>query len=157
MSRRKTRPRTSPARTAAPAVTAESPCPCGLTAAYGACCGRFHSGTAGTGGTGAAGTAPTAELLMRSRYSAFVVRDEAYLLRTWAPETRPKDVDFDPAMRWTGLEIQGTTDGTAFHQHGTVTFTASYVHDGEPGALRERSRFARHEGAWVYVDGDFTE
>ncbi|MCX5394242.1 YchJ family protein [Streptomyces sp. NBC_00094] len=146
MSRRKTRPRTSPA--AAPVVTADSPCPCGLAASYGVCCGRFHSGTAGT--------APTAELLMRSRYSAFVVRDEAYLLHTWAPETRPGEVDFDPALRWTGLEIQGTTDGTAFHQHGTVTFTASYVHEGEPGAMSERSRFARHEGAWVYVDGDVT-
>ncbi|MFE7601615.1 YchJ family protein [Streptomyces sp. NPDC057494] len=154
MSRRKTRPRTSPAsRTAqgaaAPAVTAASPCPCGLDAAYGACCGRFHAGTGGT--------APTAELLMRSRYSAFVVRDEAYLLRTWAPETRPGEVDFDPGMRWAGLEIEEAGEGTAFHQHGTVTFTARYVHDAAPGSLHERSRFARHEGAWVYVDGDFIE
>ncbi|WP_017236727.1 YchJ family protein [Streptomyces sp. SS] len=148
MSRRKTRPRT-PAAAAAPAVTATSPCPCGLDAAYGACCGRFHSG--------AGGTAPTAELLMRSRYSAFVVRDEAYLLRTWAPETRPDDVDFDPGMRWAGLEIEAATEGTAFHQHGTVTFTARFAHGGEPGALHERSRFARHEGAWVYVDGDFID
>ncbi|APE25119.1 hypothetical protein DEJ43_32025 [Streptomyces venezuelae ATCC 10712] len=146
MSRRKTRPRTSTARVSAPAVTAQSPCPCGLDAPYGACCGRFHAGTGGT--------APTAELLMRSRYSAFVVRDEPYLRRTWAPETRPGEIDFDPGLRWTGLEIEGTTEGTAFHQHGTVTFTARYVHGGEPGAMHERSRFARHEGAWVYVDGD---
>ncbi|MGW4726508.1 YchJ family protein [Streptomyces sp. NPDC004291] len=152
MSRRKTRPRTAPRpgpAAPAPAVTPESPCPCGLGAAYGTCCARFH--------TGAGGTAPTAELLMRSRYSAFVVRDESYLLRTWAPETRPAEVDFDPGLRWTGLEIEDTTEGTAFHQHGTVTFTARYTHGGAPGALRERSRFARHEGAWVYVDGDFTE
>ncbi|MGW0119383.1 YchJ family protein [Streptomyces sp. NPDC003327] len=145
MSRRKTRPRTSAAP--APAVTATSPCPCGLDAAYGACCGRFHDGTGGT--------APTAELLMRSRYSAFVVRDEAYLLRTWAPETRPGGVDFDPALRWSGLEIRETGEGTAFHQRGTVTFVARYVHGGEPGALHERSRFVRHEGAWVYVNGEF--
>ncbi|GAA3923294.1 YchJ family protein [Streptomyces gulbargensis] len=149
MSRRKTRPRptTGPAAPSAPAVTAASPCPCGRDAAYGACCGRFHDGTAGA--------APTAELLMRSRYSAFVARDEGYLLRTWAPETRPTEVDFDPSLRWTGLEIRETTDGTAFHQRGTVTFVARYVHDGEPGALHERSRFTRHDGAWVYVDGEF--
>ncbi|WP_188279120.1 YchJ family protein [Streptomyces sp. CBMA370] len=147
MSRRKTRPRTSPA--AAPAVTSGSPCPCGLAAEYGACCGRFHTGTGGT--------APTAELLMRSRYSAFVVRDEAYLLRTWEPGTRPETVDFDPGLRWKGLEIEATTEGTPFHRTGTVTFTARYVHGGEPGAMRERSRFTRHEGAWVYVDGDVTE
>ncbi|MFF4172912.1 YchJ family protein [Streptomyces sp. NPDC001744] len=145
MSRRKTRPRTPQA----PAVTADSPCPCGRDAPYGECCGRFHPGTAGT--------APTAELLMRSRYSAFVVRDEAYLLRTWAPETRPDGIDFDPELRWTGLEIEETTGGTAFHQHGTVTFTARHLHGGEPGALRERSRFVRREGAWVYVDGDVAE
>ena len=123
-------------------------CPCLSGEQYEDCCGRFHAGEA---------EAPTAEQLMRSRYSAFVVRDEAYLLRSWAPETRPGEVDFDPGMRWTGLEIEAATDGTAFHQHGTVTFTARYVHGGEPGALHERSRFARHEGAWVYVDGDVGE
>ncbi|WP_406864014.1 YchJ family metal-binding protein [Streptomyces sp. HUAS MG47] len=145
--RRSTRP--TAARTpAAPTVTAASPCPCGLPEPYGDCCGRFHSGTA---------HAPTAERLMRSRYAAFVVRDEAYLLRTWAPRTRPAEVDFDPGMRWTGLEIRETTDGTAFHQSGTVTFVAGYTHDGRAGSLHERSRFERHEGAWVYVDGDFID
>ncbi|GAA4892752.1 hypothetical protein GCM10023237_08560 [Streptomyces coeruleoprunus] len=94
---------------------------------------------------------------MRSRYAAFVVRDEPYLLRTWAAATRPRTVDFDPAMRWTGLEIHDTTDGTLFHTTGTVTFTARYTHGGEPGALHERSRFTREDGAWVYVDGDITD
>ncbi|MFE9042397.1 YchJ family protein [Streptomyces sp. NPDC012421] len=149
MSRRKTGPRPRP-RTPAPApVTAGAPCPCGLDAAYGTCCGRFHTGTGAT--------APTAELLMRSRYSAFVVGDAAYLLRTWAPETRPGGLDLDPGMRWTGLEILDTSEGTPFHQRGTVTFRARYVHGGEPGALHERSRFTRHDGAWVYVDGEFLD
>ncbi|MEU6982358.1 YchJ family metal-binding protein [Streptomyces sp. NPDC046324] len=151
MSRRTTRPKRRPATPtapSAPAVTAGSPCPCGLPETYGACCGRFHSGPT---------TAPTAELLMRSRYSAFVARDAGYLLRTWAPETRPGEVDFDPSMRWAGLEIRDTTDGTAFHQSGTVTFVARYTHGGAAGSLHERSRFRRHEGAWVYVDGDFID
>ncbi|MFF9012661.1 YchJ family protein [Streptomyces sp. NPDC014870] len=149
MSRRATRPKRRPAPSSAPAVSAASPCPCGLTAPYGECCGRFHAGPAAA--------APTAELLMRSRYSAFVVRDASYLLRTWAPETRPGEVDFDPSTRWAGLEIRDTTEGTAFHQAGTVTFVARYAHGGEPGSLHERSRFRRHEGAWVYVDGDFLD
>ncbi|MFF8605908.1 YchJ family protein [Streptomyces sp. NPDC015346] len=153
MSRRNAR--RNPARSRRPAattpltaVTADAPCPCGLAAAYGECCGRFHAG---------ATAAPTAELLMRSRYSAFVVRDETYLLRTWAPETRPGEIDFDPSLRWTGLEIRDTTDGTAFHQAGTVTFVARYTQAGEAGSLHERSRFRRHEGAWVYVDGEFLD
>ncbi|MDN3297127.1 YchJ family metal-binding protein [Streptomyces ficellus] len=138
------RPRPRPA----PALQADSPCPCGLDARYAACCGRFHSGQA---------AAPTAELLMRSRYSAFVVRDAPYLLRTWAPATRPRSVDFDPDMRWTGLEILGTSDGTLFHTTGTVTFVARYTHRGDPGELREHSRFERSGGAWVYVAGTFTD
>ncbi|MBG7703733.1 hypothetical protein HCJ76_38090 [Streptomyces sp. MC1] len=116
-------------------------CPCGLPQSYDACCGRFHTGAA---------TAPTAELLMRSRYSAFVKRDAGYLLRTWHPRTRPARLDLDPRMRWTELEILDTTDGSAFHGTGTVTFRASY----RGGSLHERSRFERVDGAWVYVDGD---
>ncbi|MFE9838929.1 YchJ family protein [Streptomyces sp. NPDC005551] len=119
-------------------------CPCGLPKPYAACCGRFHRGEA---------AAPTAEALMRSRYSAFVKRDEGYLLRTWHPGTRPPRVEFEPGMRWTGLEILETGGGSAFHSSGTVTFRAAYA----GGVLHERSRFERVEGAWVYVDGDFVE
>lgn len=90
---------------------------------------------------------------MRSRYCAFVRLDAGYLLRTWHPRTRPTRLDLDPGMRWTGLEILGTTDGSAFHGTGTVTFRASY----RGGSLLERSRFERVDGAWVYVDGDFPE
>ncbi|MFJ3986852.1 YchJ family protein [Streptomyces fungicidicus] len=129
-------------------------CPCGLPEAYEDCCGRFlpRSRLRSTGGTpiGAA-SAPTAERLMRSRYCAFVRQDAAYLLRTWHPRTRPERLDLDPGMRWTGLEILDTTGGSAFHTTGTVTFRASY----RGGALHERSRFERVDGAWVYVDGDF--
>lgn len=145
MPRRKPRPKPAPAAPA-PAVRPEDPCPCGLPAPYAQCCGRFH-----TGGE----AAPTAERLMRSRYSAFVARDEPYLLRTWSPATRPRTVDFDPDTRWTGLEILDTTDGTLFHTTGTVAFTARYTHRGEPGALRERSRFEKADGRWLYVDGTF--
>ncbi|WP_153814785.1 YchJ family metal-binding protein [Streptomyces sp. SUK 48] len=125
-------------------MTTHATCPCGLPQSYDACCGRFHSGAAG---------APSAELLMRSRYCAFVKGDAGYLLRTWHPRTRPERLDLDPGMRWTGLEILDGTDGSAFHATGTVTFRASY----RGGSLCERSRFERVAGAWVYVDGDFLE
>ncbi|MFJ2172021.1 YchJ family protein [Streptomyces sp. NPDC101062] len=157
MARRPARPR-RPGRSDQPAgagrrVTDASPCPCGASAPYGACCGRFHTGS----GTGTSATAPTAELLMRSRYSAFAVLDAAYLLRTWDPATRPAHLDLDPATRWQGLEILATTDGSAFHTTGTVTFRARFTDAGGPGELHERSRFARHDGAWVYVDGTFPD
>ncbi|MGX1566959.1 YchJ family protein [Streptomyces sp. NPDC055506] len=116
-------------------------CTCGRPGTYGDCCGRYHSGGS---------AAPTAEALMRSRYSAFVKGDAGYLLRTWHPRTRPGRLDLDPGMRWTGLEILDTGDGSAFHTTGTVTFRASY----RGGSLHERSRFERVDGAWVYVDGE---
>ena len=87
---------------------------------------------------------------MRSRYSAYVVRDEAYLLRTWAAANRPRRVTFDDGLRWTGLEIIGGTGGSAFHTAGTVEFSAHFVHDGQPGEQRENSAFLRVGGAWVY-------
>jgi SEC-C motif-containing protein len=134
--------------TTPPTLTAESPCPCGLPALYGECCGRFHGGER---------SAPTAELLMRSRYSAFVVHDAAYLLRTWHSSTRPRHLELDPGMQWTSLEIVATTDGSAFHSSGTVTFRARYRHHGNRGELHEHSNFERENGAWVYVDGTFVE
>ncbi|WP_329570915.1 YchJ family protein [Kitasatospora sp. NBC_01266] len=135
MSRRPTRPRPTAAPTS---------CPCGLPASYADCCGRLHRGLAQAG---------TAEQLMRSRFSAFVVEDAAYLLRSWHPRTRPPAVDFDPGLRWQRLEILGSTEGGPFHQAGEVEFVAHYQEQGHAGAMREKSRFVRHEGAWVYLDG----
>ena len=51
-----------------------TPCPCGSGRAFGACCGPALSGER---------PAPTAEALMRSRYTAFTLRDTAYLLASW--------------------------------------------------------------------------
>ncbi|MFF9569011.1 YchJ family protein [Streptomyces sp. NPDC014685] len=149
MSRRTTRRgRPAPAGARTPGGTAESPCPCGLPATYADCCGRLHAGTA---------AAPTCESLMRSRYTAFVVRDAAYLLRTWHPDTRPPAVEFDPGTRWVSLEVLETTEGSPFHTTGTVTFRAHYTDDGRPDSLHEKSRFVRHDGAWVYVAGVFVD
>ncbi|MQY06876.1 YchJ family protein [Actinomadura macrotermitis] len=117
------------------------PCPCGLPRTYQECCGRLHRGEA---------AATTAEQLMRSRYSAYVVRDARYLLASWHPSTRPPRIDFDPGLAWEGLTIVRTVDGTPFNRTGVVEFRAR--HNG--GELHEISRFARVDGAWVYLDGD---
>lgn len=140
MSRRRSAPRAS---TPAPRLLPSSPCPCGLPGSYAECCGRLHRGQV---------AAATAEALMRSRYSAFAARDEAYLLRTWHPDTRPESVDFDPGLRWVRLEVLSAGEGGAFHAEGTVAFRAHFAEGREEGVLTEHSRFVRHEGAWVYLD-----
>ncbi|GGU49057.1 UPF0225 protein [Streptomyces albospinus] len=139
--RRSPKPQQAPARPAA--VTPDAPCPCGRAASYGDCCAPFHQGRA---------AAPTAERLMRSRYSAFAVGDTGYLLRSWHPATRPGSLELDAAQRWTGLDILGTSGGSAFHDEGTVEFRAHYTRRGRSGSQYEHSRFVRENGRWVYVD-----
>jgi SEC-C motif domain protein len=89
---------------------------------------------------------------MRSRFSAFAVRDGAYLLRSWHPDTRPARVEFDPTQQWTGLHIIRTTGGSLLHNEGTVEFRADYQVHGVSGSLHEHSRFVRDNGNWVYLD-----
>lgn len=120
-------------------------CPCGRGRPLAECCGPILAGHR---------PASTAEELMRSRFTAFARGDGPYLRASWAPETRPSRVRFDPAQRWTTLEIVDTAAGGLLDQEGEVEFVARFERAGEPGAIHERSRFRRHEGRWAYVDGD---
>ncbi|GGN05851.1 hypothetical protein GCM10009721_36770 [Terrabacter tumescens] len=96
---------------------------------------------------------------MRSRYTAFATGDDAYLLRTWHPRTRPTRVDLDPGTRWTGLTVLRTESGGPGDEDGVVEFVARWTEPSGPagrgrGELHEVSRFARRAGRWLYVDGD---
>ncbi len=124
--------------------TAQAPCPCGLPARYGACCGRWHAGALWL-------CAPDAGALMRSRYSAFVLRHADYLLATWHPNTRPGSVEFDSAQRWTGLELKHVAVQDA--DHAEVEFVARYKLRGHKQVLHEISRFERMNARWLYLDG----
>ncbi len=122
------------------------PCPCRRGEPFDACCGPILAG---------AKPAPTAETLMRSRYTAYVVGDVDYLMRSWHPNTRPAELELDPAQRWLFLEIVGTQRGGPFDDNGTVEFIAHYKLDGVRDAMHELSTFVRVDGAWVYLDGTF--
>ena len=90
---------------------------------------------------------------MRSRYTAFVRRDQAYLLRTWDPSHRPQTLELDDT-NWLGLEVVSREAGGADDAEGIVSFAATYENaDGSVATMRETSRFARVDGDWVYVDG----
>lgn len=89
---------------------------------------------------------------MRSRYSAFAVGDTAYLLRTWHPRTRPAGIDLSGGLTWTGLEITGTSGGTALQTTGTVAFRARFTDVDGPGVQVETSAFERVDGDWLYVE-----
>ena len=90
---------------------------------------------------------------MRSRFTAFAVGDEAYLLASWHPDTRPPSIDLDDGTRWLHLSIDDVVDGSPFHDTGVVEFTAVYRDGADRGELHERSTFARVDGRWLYVSG----
>ncbi|MEO8094326.1 MAG: YchJ family protein [Pseudolysinimonas sp.] len=119
-------------------------CPCLSALPYEECCGQFHSGAA---------VAPTAERLMRSRYSAYALGLPEYLLATWHPSTRPKQLVLDAGVRWYRLEILSRVRGGMLDTDGIVEFTASYRSADGPGSQHEVSSFVRERGRWFYVDG----
>ncbi|SFU93028.1 SEC-C motif-containing protein [Polaromonas sp. YR568] len=136
-----------------PNLLPSQPCPCGRQAnkrplAYAACCGRYldHFDNA---------PAPDAESLMRSRYSAFVLERADYLLATWHISHRPASIEFDPGVKWLGLEVRSyrLVDDT----HAEVEFVARQKPATGPAVrLHERSRFICETGRWYYLDGDLT-
>lgn len=90
---------------------------------------------------------------MRSRYTAFVLLKEQYLLAKWHPSTRPKSVPFDSNQKWLGLRIVATNESG---ENAEVEFIARYrIGGGSAARLHERSRFVKEADLWFYVDGDF--
>ncbi|KIF80141.1 YchJ family protein [Noviherbaspirillum autotrophicum] len=119
-------------------------CPCGSGKNYAACCGRFIE----------EGMVPqSAEELMRSRYSAYVVKNEDYLKATWHATTRPSEpVLQDDGGKWLGLEVRRHVPAG---DSATVEFVARYKMAGRAHRMHEISNFVREDGRWYYVDGSF--
>ena len=124
-------------------------CPCGSGDVLGACCGPVLHGQR---------RAPTAEALMRSRYTAFAVRDLEHLLRSWHPSTAPAREELAASLaeevRWLRLEILGTEAGGPFDDVGVVEFSAISKGPDGRSVQHERSRFVREDGTWLYLDGE---
>lgn len=91
---------------------------------------------------------------MRSRYTAYATGARDYLVHSWSPITCPTDLTLDPSIIWTGLDIVDTSRGGALETEGVVEFVARFSDGDGPGERRERSRFGRLDGRWVYLDGD---
>jgi len=119
------------------------PCPCNPDRRYADCCGPLHAGTA----------APDAEALMRSRYSAYVLGLEDYLLASWHPSTRPRPPLLDPDARTKWLRLKVMKHRVIDDSHAQVRFEARYLENGIRRDLRELSSFVREDGRWFYVDG----
>nr|WP_157755430.1 YchJ family protein [Marinobacter salinus] len=127
-----------------PVAVKLSSCPCGSGQSYDTCCGRIHLGE----------PADSPEVLMRSRYSAFVLGLVDYLVATWHSSTRPETLSLENSPDWTSLRILGS----AMSDHsGTVHFQAIYRAGKGWGYLEEHSDFVKVDGRWYYLKGNTSE
>jgi SEC-C motif-containing protein len=109
---------------------------------------------------------------MRSRYSAYVLNDLAYIRATWWPGCAPAELAPDVHTRWLGLEVKRHGSLAALPLQAlpgeaapglaapvpvpmaSVTFVARYrIGGGSAVRLQETSRFALVAERWWYVDG----
>lgn len=123
-------------------------CPCGLHT-FDLCCGPYLRGER---------RPETAEALMRSRYAAYLEGAVDYLLDTTAAAARgaidrAQLAGYCRTLRGFSLQILETVAGGPADDTGVVTFEARLRSGERRFVQRERSRFAREHGRWVYVDG----
>lgn len=95
---------------------------------------------------------------MRARYTAYTKVEVDFLLGSLHPEGS-SGVDRESTKAWAqnadwhGLEVLGTTAGGEKDETGEVEFVAKYSMQGEPQRHHERAMFKRHNGNWMFLDG----
>ena len=125
-------------------------CPCGSNVTYNECCLPLIKGER---------PALTAEELMRSRYSAYAMREIGYLNTSLHPDHR-KDFDekttsaWAESSEWHKLEIVKTIAGGAEDKEGKVEFIATYTDKGIKRDHHELSTFKKEDGKWYLVNGE---
>ncbi len=125
-------------------------CPCGSGLSYTECCEPLIRGER---------PAPTAEMLMRSRYTAYVKKEIPYLCTTLHPDHR-KDYDekstreWAEGAEWDRLEILRTEAGGQDDSEGTIEFTAVFTQEGKTVAHHEVATFTKEDGNWFFVSGE---
>jgi SEC-C motif-containing protein len=124
-------------------------CPCGSGPSFEACCEPYLKGER---------LPPTAEALMRSRYTAFTLKDIDYVMNTHDPDTldqvdRKGAETWAEQAKWLGFEVLGTERGDEADDTGSVEFIARYKVKGATIEHRERSHFRKLDGRWVFIDG----
>ncbi len=131
-------------------ISVNNPCLCHSGNKYKKCCKPFHEGA----------NPSNAMLLMRSRYSAYALRNSKYIIST----THPDNTDFTNDIGQWEEGILGFCDNTNFEGLNIVEFI-----DGESEAyvkfdallngshFIEKSRFLKVDGKWLYESAVFEQ
>ena len=132
------------------AYSVNKPCPCHSGKKYKKCCLPYHKGM----------LPQTAKELMHSRYCAYALHLSNYIIHT----THPQNPDFQEDTKTWATQIDAFTHATTFvdleilgveesEKEAFVTFKATF----QDSTMREKSRFFKVEGKWLYHSGEFNE
>ncbi|MBF7093030.1 hypothetical protein IUY40_15975 [Flavobacterium sp. ALJ2] len=122
-----------------------SKCYCDTDLDFDNCCGQYLKNNI---------KAPTALALMRSRFSAYVIKDADYLLATTHSSERKyylkEDIlNWATTNEWLRLEIISFTENT-------VAFKAYFLDENKQSQMHyEFSTFKQENNAWYYLEGKF--
>jgi SEC-C motif-containing protein len=96
---------------------------------------------------------------MRSRYTAYAKGLADYIIQTTHPNNsgykknirkwKEEILSFSQETRFIKLEIEGFGEDW-------VAFCAHMQQSGRPVLLREKSRFTKQDGKWLYLSGEFS-
>lgn len=118
---------------------------------YENCCAPFVEGKK---------KAATAEALMRSRYSAYVVKNIDYVDQTQIAVSgevfnKEEALKWADSSEWMGLEIKKTEKGESNDNTGVVEFVAHYKDKASGTELNhhETSLFQKDNGEWKFKNG----
>lgn len=125
-------------------------CPCNPTKNYTDCCKKAHDNILSVN---------SPEVLMRSRYSAFVMANIDYLQESHHSKTRPnkrakkETLQWTKAVTWLKLEIIETKEKAINPTDAIVEFKAFFMENGQINTIHEASNFCIENNHWVYIDG----
>ncbi|MFN8578696.1 MAG: YchJ family protein [Candidatus Sericytochromatia bacterium] len=124
-------------------------CPCKSSKKFKDCCHKIITGEI---------KAETAEELMRSRYTAYSIKDFVYILKsTHISQKSFYSIDsiknWAENLIWINLEIISTQKGTKIDLIGEVEFKVSYLENNQEKLHHELSFFKKEEGIWYFVSG----
>ncbi len=124
-------------------------CHCQSKLTFEECCKPIHDNHA---------LATTAEMLMRSRYSAFVLANVDYIVQTTVPSQQPlldtKAIeDWAKSTNWSGLEVIHHTAKLG-KRHAQVEFKAFFMNklSNEQEYHHELSTFVSINNRWYFID-----
>jgi SEC-C motif domain protein len=95
----------------------------------------------------------TAEQLLRSRYSAYVIKNSDYVAKTDVQPNLKSIEDWMRASQFTELRVGEIRGGGKDDSQGTIVFEADYTANEHKHLHRETSQFEKRDGRWMFLYG----